>query len=287
MKIVHGDQAEERVRTFQHRQGTFRHRTLATGEPGTPGNFILELVRTTNDFFSPRHKHNFDQFRYQVEGEFDFDRNGKMVPGTIGYFPEGTHYGPQASSVSSLTLVLQFGGASLNGYMTEQQLERGTKELQQFGRFEKGVFRRNEDVEGKRNVDGYQAVWEHIHQRPMKYPQPRYHDPIMMSPEHFDWVPVADAPGVHEKQMGSFTERRSEACFLRLDRGARTTTEGRRIYFVLDGNGRVDGQDYRRQTTVFCEHGERGALEAAAPTEILVFSLPKLDAVTHHAIAAE
>src|SRR5262249_40178317 len=63
MRIVHGDQVEEKIRIHQHRQGMFRHRTVAAGEPGTPGNFILELVRTTDDFFSPRHKHNFDQFR--------------------------------------------------------------------------------------------------------------------------------------------------------------------------------------------------------------------------------
>src|SRR6516225_9242589 len=169
MKIVQGDLVQEVVRQFQHRQGQFIHRKLLTGERGTPGNFLLELVRTTSDFFSPRHRHNFDQFRYQVEGEFDFDRNGRMKPGIIGYFPEGTPYGPQSSSVNSLTLVLQFGGASGNGYMTQEQMEAGTAELKKHGTFEKGVFRRNECEEGKRNVDGYQAVWEHVNKRPMTY----------------------------------------------------------------------------------------------------------------------
>jgi hypothetical protein len=86
MRIVHGDQIEEKIRIHQHRQGMFRYRTVAVGEPGTPGNFILEMVRTTDDFFSPRHKHNFDQFRYQLEGEFDFDRNGKMTPASSDTF---------------------------------------------------------------------------------------------------------------------------------------------------------------------------------------------------------
>ena len=63
-----------------------------------------------------------------------------MTPGTIGYFPEGTPYGPQSSSVSSLTLVLQFGGASGNGYMTLEQLEAGTAELKTHGTFERGCF---------------------------------------------------------------------------------------------------------------------------------------------------
>src|SRR5262252_9483264 len=221
MRIVHGDQVEEKIRIHQHRQGMFRHRTVAAGEPGTPGNFILELVRTTDDFFSPRHKHNFDQFRYQLEGEFDFDRNGKMTPGTIGYFPEGTPYGPQSSSVSSLTLVLQFGGASGNGYMTQ---------------------------------------------------------------EHFDWVPVAGAPGACEKLMGVFTERGCEARFLRLAPAARIAAPGRKLYFVLTGDGRLDGEAYRRTTTLSCERGEQATFEAETPTEILVLGLPKLDVPAHYAI---
>src|SRR5215467_10416020 len=239
MRIVHGDQVAEKIRIQQHRQGMFRHRTLATGEPGTAGNFILEMVRTTDDFFSPRHRHNFDQFRYQLEGEFDFDRNGKMTPGVIGYFPEGTPYGPQSSSVSSLTLVLQFGGASGNGYMTQEQMEAGTAELKKHGTFEKGVFRRNEGEEGKRNIDGYQAVWEHVNRRPMKYPPQRYQDPILMNPGHFEWVPVEGSPGVCERLMGVFTERKCEARFLRLAPAARIFAPGRKVYFVLTGEGHI------------------------------------------------
>jgi hypothetical protein len=287
MKVVHADQIEEKIRIHQHRQGTFRHRNVAAGERGTPGNFLLEMVRTTDDFFSPRHQHNFDQFRYQLEGEFDFDRNGRMPAGSIGYFPEGTPYGPQRSSVSSLTLVLQFGGASGNGYMTQEQMEAGTAELSQHGAFEKGVFRRHDGEEGKPNVDGYQAVWEHVNKRPMTYPAPRYHDPIMMAPEHFDWVPVEGAPGVCEKLMGVFTERSCEARFLRLAPQARMAARGRKIYFVLTGDGRINAQAYRHYTAVVCERGDEATFEAETPTEILVFGLPKLDTPAQYAIAAE
>ncbi len=287
MRIVHGDELQEVVRNFEHRQGTFRHRKLMTGEVGTAGNFALEMVRTTDDFFSPRHKHNFDQVRFQLEGEFDFDRNGKMTPGIIGYFPEGTPYGPQSSSVSSLTLVLQFGGASGSGYMTQEQMEAGIAELKRHGRFEKGVYRRNADVEGKRNLDGYQAVWEHVNKLPMRYPEPRYHDPIMMNPAHFDWVAADDATGVHEKLMGVFTERRCELGFVRLEPKARYRAAGRRIFFVTDGAGRLAGNDYRRHTTLFCERGEEMVFEASTTTEILVLGLPRLEAAAQHAVAAE
>jgi hypothetical protein len=121
----------------------------------------------------------------------------------------------------------------------------------------------------------------------MNYPAQRYHDPIMMSPEHFEWVPVEGAPGVCEKLMGVFTERRCEARFLRLAPQARIRATGRKIYFVLTGDGQAGSQAYRRHTTVFCEREEEAAVEAETPTEILVFGLPRLDTPVHYAIAAE
>jgi hypothetical protein len=73
--------------------------------------------------------------------------------------------------------------------------------------------------------------------------------------------------------MGVFTERR----FLRLAPQARMAAPGRKVYFVLTGDGRVGGQAYRHYTAVFCETCEDTAFEAETPTEILVFGLPKLD----------
>jgi hypothetical protein len=287
MRVVHADQVEEKIRIHPHRQDVLRHRAVAAGEPGTPGNFILEMVRTTGDFVSPRRKHNFDQFRYLLEGELDFDRNGRMTPGMIGYFPEGAPYGPQRSSVRSLILVLQFGGASGNGYLPQEQVDAGIAALEQRGALETGTFRRDEGEDGRPDLDAYRAIWEDVSKRPMSYPAPRYHDPIMMAPEHFDWVPVEGAPGVCEKLMGVFTERRCEARFLRLAPQARMAAPGRKVYFVLTGDGRVGGQAYRHYTAVFCEWGEEAAFEAEAPTEILVFGLPRLDTPAHYAIAAE
>jgi hypothetical protein len=286
MKVVHGDGVPEIARRFEHREGAFYHRKLMIGEPDTPGNFALEMVRTTTDFYSPRHRHNFDQFRYQLEGEFDFDRNGKMKPGILGYFPEGTPYGPQSSSVSSLTLTLQFGGASFSGYMAQEQMEAGMTELKKHGRFEKGVYRRNDGEEGKRNVDGYQAIWEHVNGRPMKYPEPRYHDPVMINPEHFSWVPEGTS-GVFGKLLGMFSERGTEARLLLLEPTATFRAAGRRIYFILSGTGRVAGDNYRRFTTVLCERAEETSFTASAATEILVLGLPKLEIAATHAVAAE
>jgi hypothetical protein len=96
VKIVQGDEVEWK-RGLQHRGGTFHYRHLLEGKPGSIGNFHLGIGEQDGDFASPRHRHNFDQFRFQIEGTMNFDRNGKMAAGTLGYFPEGAAYGPQTS----------------------------------------------------------------------------------------------------------------------------------------------------------------------------------------------
>jgi hypothetical protein len=63
----------------------------------------------------------------------NFDRNGKMTPGTLGYFPEGVAYGPQSSEGRSVTVVLQFGGASGSGYLAPKEVVAGTDELKSSG----------------------------------------------------------------------------------------------------------------------------------------------------------
>jgi hypothetical protein len=97
MKIVQGDEVPVE-RGFSHRGGTINFRYLMEGESGTLGNFQLSIGMNGGDFFSPRHRHNFEQVRYQLAGTLDFGRNGKMAPGTIGYFPESVYYGPQTQT---------------------------------------------------------------------------------------------------------------------------------------------------------------------------------------------
>jgi hypothetical protein len=106
MKIVHGDEVEWK-RGLQHRGGTFHYRHLLNGTPGMVGNFQFNVGKLEGDFSSPRHRHNFDQFRFQLEGTMNFDRNGKMPAGSFGYFPEGAFYGPQSSDGRSSTAVLR------------------------------------------------------------------------------------------------------------------------------------------------------------------------------------
>src|SRR5262245_49428130 len=277
MKIVQTDEIPLK-RGLEHRGGTFHGRIMVEGAPGSLDNFQISFGQMGGDFNSPRHRHNFEQIRYQLEGVLDYGRDGKLTQGMVGYFPEAVYYGPQSQdpSISCKTIVLQFGGASGSGYLSQAEVKAGMEELKTEGEFKDGVFRRRADVEGKRNMDGYQAIWEHANGRAMVYPKPRYPQPIFMDPASYEWVPVAGAPGVTEKLLGVFTERRSEAGFCRIEAGARFTARGKGIYVVIRGEGTAGDQPLRALTTVHLDAGETVTLAARTETELLHFGLPDL-----------
>ena len=291
MKIVQGDQVEWK-RGLQHSGGTFHYRHLLDGTPGTPGNFQFNLGQLDGDFLSPRHRHNFEQFRFLLYGTMSFGRNGKMTSGSFGYFPEGAAYGPQTSAGRTLTAVLQFGGASGSGYLSRKQVQEGTEQLKKFGEFKDGFFRRNEGVPGRKNTDAYQAIWEHMHGRRMVYPKPRYRDPILLDTAHYEWRPVSGAQGVAQRTLGVFTERQCGASLLKLDAGASYRLGGPSVSLVIGGEGRAGDQPYRALTALHLEAGEQIEFVASAETEVLHLVLPDLtdlesDRSEHQLQAAE
>jgi hypothetical protein len=266
-------------RLEQPRNGVFLFQRLLEGVEGSKSNFSLELVKTFSDFFSPRHRHNFDQVRFQVEGVYDFDKSGKMTPGMVGYFPEGTAYGPQTSTEDALLLVLQFTGASGASYMSKTQLGRAVTELKQLGEFKNGAYARIDGEGRKHNRDAYEAVWEHVFGGRLEYPAPRYNDPILMQPNHFAWTERADEPGVLEKPLGIFTEHRTEIAFLRIEAGGRHRAAGGRLYFIVAGEGSVGGESWLPRTTIHLAPAEEAIFAARSTTEMLVIGFPSLAAV--------
>ena len=274
MQIVQGDEMPWDAEASSVRGGTLRKWPFLVGEPGTPGNFKFGLFHQTGDFYSPRHRHNFDQFRFQIEGECDFDRNGKMKPGQLGYFPEGAHYGPQTSNGPNLVAVVQFGGPSGSGYLAQRQVDAAYNEMKKFGTFDQGVFRRNEGVPGKKNMDSFEAVWEFANQRPIVYPKPQYADPILINPDAFRWQPVSGAAGVEEKALGTFTDCNIRCRRYRLSPRASFTASGRGLLLVLSGSGTVEGVPMRRYTAAYLKDGEQATYRADETAEILLLGLP-------------
>jgi hypothetical protein len=280
MKFVQGDE-QPMTESQTVRAGTLEKRYMIQGDGG-PGNFIFILAYQKGDFFSPRHHHNFDQWRYQIEGDCSFDKNGKMTPGTLGYFPEGAYYGPQSSDVPNVVAVVQFGGPSGNGYLAADQLYGAHQALKEYGHFDKGVFHRKEGlpptpgVTNRKTLDSFQASWEFANKRAMVYPKPQYADPLLMHSENYRWMETDGAPGVEEKSYGTFTDCAIRAATYRLAPGSSFRATGRGLYLVLSGRGSVGGNAYRALSGVYLDSGENATFAAEEPSEILLMGLPEV-----------
>ena len=273
MQLVHINDLPIEDRVAGGRAGTWQRRRVLRSEPGDPGGFSLVIYYHNGSFYSPRHHHNFDQFRYQLDGEADFDRNGKMTPGVLGYFPEGAYYGPTSGPAHTVA-VLQFAGPSGCGYLAAQQHKLAMEALSATGTFEKGVYRRNPGVPGKKNQDSYEAIWEYANQRPLVYPKPQYASPIMMVSNNVPWMPFAGMPGVDEKALGTFTHCRIRAARYRLTPGASFAANGRGVFMVLSGAGSVEWTPFRELTTLYLDEAERATFVADETSDILLMGMP-------------
>jgi hypothetical protein len=241
------------------------------------------LSRTTENFVSPRHRHNFEQIRFQIEGVSDFGRDGQMVPGTMGYFPEGAFYGPQSAAGPALVLVLQFGGPSGSGYMSEDDLQRSVALLSTQGEFRAGVFYRNEGQPGRPRQDAYEAAWENHNGRTLQYPEPLYAAPKLIASADIAWQPVA--PGVSVKPLGAFTGG-TAVNVIRLEAGADHTITGRSVLFVTEGAGIVDRAAIEQEASLAVDARETVTLRTETGIEVLAMHLPLLDAVNGAATMA-
>jgi hypothetical protein len=272
MKIVHGGRMPFTERN-NPRGGTFHYKRLVEGDAGSPGNFGLMLSRTYENFVSPRHRHNFEQIRFQLEGVSSFGRDGAMTPGTMGYFPEGAFYGPQSADGPALVLVLQYGGPSGSGYMSEDELQQSVRALSAVGEFREGVFHRSSG-EGRARQDAYEAAWENRQGRRLEYPEPRYPGPVLVPGESVDWAPVADgvAAGVFGRFKGG-----TAASLVRVTAGGSSALEGRCVAFVLSGSGEIGGEAVTSEAAVAVEAGESVSL--AGDLDVLVMELPLVEAL--------
>jgi hypothetical protein len=291
MEFQHGSAMEYAAIGAGHRgkSGGLAFKCFFTGQIGTPENYAFSLARQMGAFYSPRHRHNFDQFRLAFRGAVNIAPKTDLVEGHVGYFPEGTHYGPQDDPEGNReTLVLQFGGASGQGYMSQEQLVDGFNYLKTQGTFEGGVFRR-ESGEGRKNQDGYEAVWEHVNKRPLDYPKPRYQFPILINPENFDYLDIPGQPGVGRKSLGAFTERGARGDFYTVAPGATLNLAAEpaiRLGFVLRGSGTSGAESWKVESAFRLHPGEAGTLSAKDESEIFVITLPLIQQGTSRNAAA-
>jgi len=239
------------------------HKRLFEGEEGSPDNYMLVMSREPKTYFSPRHRHPWDQVRFCLEGKIPIAKGLYVEGGEIAYFPESAPYGPQEGGEDRIVVLLQFGGASGQGFIGPDRLKQARLEMERTGTFEKGVYSIGTG-KGRSNRDAYEAVWQHVKGAAPSYAPPAYKAPIVMRPEALAWADT-DEDGVSLRRIGVFPHRPLEINGWRIDAGARHTippAHALRFLFVNQGSGMIGGEELRRWSAVRIKPGEGTELAA-------------------------
>ncbi len=262
-----------------HRDGAISFKRLLRGIDGTPNNFELALTRFDDHYRTPRHRHNYDQVRWQLVGDLNYAPGRSLAPGRVGFFPEGVHYGPQDVAGPAVTLALQAGGASGQGFLSYDDLRRGHLELATRGSFTDGIYRGPTLSGALGNMDGYQAIWEHVMQRPMTHAEAPYAEPVIMNPAAFRWRDIPGSDGAAERALGTFTDAQTAVGQLALRPGGRLSlpVDGRtRLLYVLTGTVVVGGHGIGPHTAVHVQDEDAVLAAAGGVAVIACLTLPDL-----------
>ena len=252
MRISEADTSET-GQVGSMREGKLVQKFLLTGEDDSPNNYLLNVGLTgSGGWGTPRHRHNFDQIRYVLKGKYPVSPHKVMGEGSVAYFPESVHYGPQDRPEGLEMMVLQFGGASGAGFLSTPQREAANERLNQKGTFKDGVFTWIDDKGQKHNMDGSAACFEEAMKTKLTFAPARYDDVVVMEPSACDWIPTG-MPGVSTKLLGTFSERGTRISLIKLDAGAVMNTGTRtqiEVLFMGTGKFTVNGKSYGNQTAI-------------------------------------
>ena len=256
------------------RDGGIRIKPLARGVPGAPDNFEFNLYRFLKGYATPRHRHNFEQMRFGISGAITYDPGKPVSPGSLVYFPEGAFYGPQDNPVESDILLLQYGGASGQGYISQEQIIQARADMSKTGSFKDGIYTWYDATGKKHNKDGVEAIYEHVFGREVEYVNPRITESVKIDTLAYHWVSAG--AGLEEKPLATFTERRVSASMVRAIGTATLSlpADRRQLLFNFKGRFSVDGRSCGEQTSVYSDRGEALTLKLEPGWEALCVTLP-------------
>lgn len=263
----------------RQRGGKIAHKLIFEGKEKSPDNYMLVLAKESRDFYSPRHRHPWDQVRFCLEGKIPIAKGSFVDGGEVAYFPESVVYGPQDGGTDRIVLLLQFGGASGQGFIGVKRLDAARVALEKTGRFERGLFVR-ERGEGRKRQDAYEAIWEHVTGRRLAYAEAAYKAPIVMRPAALPWT-ATGASGVMERQVGVFPHRGLAIRVLWLAPGSKLTLpagDAMRLLFVTSGSGQIGRKSLRLHSAVRIATGEAAEVRSAEGAEVLELSVAPVTA---------
>jgi len=240
-------------RLGRHRGPGLQMKSLAFRGDGRGSNLWLSLSEMEDGWYSPRHRHNFDQIRYVLAGETGFTQ-WDLHAGECAYFPAGVRYGPQEQHGSALLLTLQFPGAGGQYYLTPEQVEETVARLRaedpDFGSGGKGI-----DKDG-RERDSYEIVWETHQKTPVSYPAGGYDSPVLFdrsqpfADDHVVGGDVALIGAVESNGLQVLRVRSADS--LRIVPSAPTRTE---FWILEEGRAVVDGRELRSLSVIQLQAG--------------------------------
>jgi hypothetical protein len=270
----------------QRAGGDVAHKRLFEGQEGSPDNYMLVMSKEPSSFFSPRHRHPWDQIRFCLEGRIPIAKGLYVEGGEIAYFPESAHYGPQEGGDDRIVVLLQFGGASGQGFIGPDRVKQAHLELAKEGRFEGGVYFRDV-TQGRKNWDAYEAIWLRVMGGELSYAPPAYKTPIVMRPDALPWLPTSEA-GVSVKQIGIFPHRGLAITAWRIEPGARhqVAHAGQlRLLFVGGGAGTSGGAELRRWSAARIQPDEKAQLLATSRLEVVEVAVRRVGDLSDAALA--
>ena len=250
---------------------------IDTGLPDI--NFRFGFDQIGDGFYTPRHRHNFDQFRYVLFGQMNLGKGLELQAGELVHVPEGTYYGPLNQHGPVGLLVIQFPGPNGAYRISDAEKAKAMEELRaEGGYFEDGIYKVKQADGTTVNKDSYEAVWERVNGKPISYSQPRYETPVIMRPQAFRWLPDAKRKGLEVKQLGVFNEFRTGVSIWRIAPGTTIPSEvldAPELRCVLSGEVVYDGKAIDQKGCIYIPEGvATKPIECPKGAELLVYSLP-------------
>jgi hypothetical protein len=255
---------------------------LDSGIPGVRLEFTWR--RYDKGYATPRHKHIFDQYRYNMTGKRQIE-DGFLEAGEVAFYPEGVYYGPQLQEEECTGLGLQFQGLTGIPYLTHKELNDARKALSaEGGIFKNGIYTKILPDGRKINKDSHVACSEYVTGKKIEFPEGRFEKPVVMRPQAHPWIGDRKLDGVEHKRLGTFGG--SGIRFTRLAPGAKIPArreEDAEIRYLIEGSieygGKtwLGGQTPDAGTYMFIQNGaEVGEITSKTGGVFYVIELPML-----------
>jgi hypothetical protein len=258
------------------RGGDVYRKVIRAAEGGARVSYDIRLERFgegDREYTSVRHRHDFEQLRFAAAGRMDLGF-AKLEEGDVGYFPANAYYGPQKCD-GGLILIAQWG----DRFITKQQSDEAIAELAKHGEFRDGIYRSVDERGHPYNKDPLNAIWEQVFGEPYKPQQPRYRQPVVITPAAFGWS--AGEGVTRSRKLGVFTENglAIESVQWRGDGPfavAASESDRRPVFaFTTAGSFSGDGQAFGSHTAVWADSGEGFQLDGSTGSELLLVRFPE------------